>query len=51
MIRRDRSHASITFWSIGNEINEAITPRGVEITTMMRAASCSFSHVLSRLMM
>ena len=38
MIRRDRSHASIAFWSIGNEINEAITPRGVEITTMMRAA-------------
>ncbi|WP_445784993.1 glycoside hydrolase family 2 TIM barrel-domain containing protein [Sphingorhabdus sp.] len=38
MIRRDRNHASIVFWSIGNEIHEAIKPRGVEIATMMRAA-------------
>lgn len=38
MVRRDRNHASIAFWSIGNEIDEAISPRGVEITTMMRAA-------------
>lgn len=37
MIRRDRNHASIAFWSIGNEIHEAISPRGVEIATMMRA--------------
>ncbi|TVV76610.1 glycoside hydrolase family 2 TIM barrel-domain containing protein [Sphingomonas solaris] len=36
MIRRDRNHASIAFWSIGNEINEAISPRGVEIATQMR---------------
>lgn len=38
MVRRDRNHASIAFWSIGNEIHEAISPRGVEITTMMRKA-------------
>ncbi len=37
MVRRDRNHASIAFWSIGNEIHEAITPRGVEIATQMRA--------------
>ncbi|MBP6580173.1 MAG: DUF4982 domain-containing protein, partial [Sphingorhabdus sp.] len=37
MIRRDRNHASIVFWSIGNEIHEAISPRGVEIATQMRA--------------
>ena len=37
MIRRDRNHASIVFWSIGNEIHEAIKPRGVEIATQMRA--------------
>ena len=38
MIRRDRNHASIAFWSIGNEIAEAISPRGVELATQMRAA-------------
>lgn len=37
MVRRDRNHASIGFWSIGNEIHEAISPRGVEIATAMRA--------------
>jgi beta-galactosidase len=37
MVRRDRNHASIAFWSIGNEIHEAISPRGVEIATQMRA--------------
>ncbi|MBV1687920.1 DUF4982 domain-containing protein [Novosphingobium sp. G106] len=38
MVRRDRNHASVAFWSIGNEISEAISPRGVEIATQMRAA-------------
>lgn len=38
MVRRDRNHASVAFWSIGNEIAEAISPRGVEIATQMRAA-------------
>ena len=37
MIRRDRNHASVVFWSIGNEISEAISPHGVEIATQMRA--------------
>ena len=37
MVRRDRNHACIAFWSIGNEISEAISPRGVEIATRMRA--------------
>lgn len=36
MVRRDRNHASIALWSIGNEIIEAITPRGVELATEMR---------------
>jgi beta-galactosidase len=38
MVRRDRNHACIAFWSIGNEIHEAVSPRGVEIATLMRAA-------------
>ncbi|MBP6682679.1 MAG: DUF4982 domain-containing protein [Halioglobus sp.] len=38
MVRRDRNHASIVFWSIGNEIHEAVSPRGVEIAALMRAA-------------
>lgn len=37
MVRRDRNHPSVAFWSIGNEIPEAAEPRGVEIATMMRA--------------
>ena len=37
MVRRDRNRPSVAFWSIGNEINEAISPRGVEIATQMRA--------------
>ncbi|WP_408589170.1 glycoside hydrolase family 2 TIM barrel-domain containing protein [Novosphingobium sp.] len=37
MVRRDRNHAAIAFWSIGNEITEAISPRGVELATQMRA--------------
>ena len=37
MVRRNRNHASIVFWSIGNEISEAVSPRGVELATQMRA--------------
>ncbi len=37
MVRRDRNHASVAFWSIGNEISEAVLPRGVEIAGEMRA--------------
>ena len=37
MVRRDRCHPSVAFWSIGNEIAEAISPRGVELATQMRA--------------
>jgi beta-galactosidase len=37
MIRRNRNHASVVFWSIGNEISEAVSPRGVELATQMRA--------------
>ena len=35
MVRRDRIHPSIVFWSIGNEISEAVTPRGVELAGQM----------------
>jgi beta-galactosidase len=38
MVRRDRNHPSVAFWSIGNEISEAVSPRGVEIASQMRAA-------------
>lgn len=37
MVRRDRCRPSVAFWSIGNEIAEAISPRGVELATQMRA--------------
>ena len=37
MVRRDRCRPSVAFWSIGNEISEAISPRGVELATQMRA--------------
>lgn len=38
MIRQDRNHPSVIFWSIGNEIEERITPRGVEIAAELREA-------------
>jgi beta-galactosidase len=31
MVRRDRNHPSVIFWSIGNEIPERAEPKGVEI--------------------
>jgi beta-galactosidase len=37
MIRRDRNHPSIVFWSIGNEINEINTTRGTELAGQLRA--------------
>lgn len=38
MIRQDRNHPSIIFWSIGNEIEERITPRGEKIAAELREA-------------
>lgn len=36
IIRRDRNRPSIAFWSIGNEIPEVDSPRGVELAGEMR---------------
>ena len=36
MIRQDRNHPSIIFWSIGNEIEERVTPRGAAIAADLR---------------
>lgn len=38
MIRQDRNHPSVIFWSIGNEIVERLTPRGAEIAAELREA-------------
>jgi beta-galactosidase len=35
MVLRDRNHPSVIFWSIGNEIPEFSTPRGVELAKQM----------------
>lgn len=35
-IRRDRNHPSILLWSIGNEIYDTHTPRGLEVTKMLK---------------
>ena len=37
MILRDRNHASVILWSIGNEINERAVPQGVEIGKALAA--------------
>jgi beta-galactosidase len=42
MVKRDRNHPSIAFWSIGNEIAEAVSPRGVELATQMRGVILEF---------
>lgn len=36
MIRQDRNHPSVIFWSIGNEIPEREKPRGAEIAAELR---------------
>ncbi|HEX7034248.1 MAG TPA: glycoside hydrolase family 2 TIM barrel-domain containing protein, partial [Pseudomonadales bacterium] len=36
MIRQDRNHPSVIFWSIGNEVPERATPRGAEIAAELR---------------
>ncbi len=38
MVKRDRNHPSIFFWSIGNEIPERNEPKGVEIAANLRKA-------------
>lgn len=35
-VERDRNHASLLMWSIGNEISDTNSERGVEITKMLR---------------
>ena len=37
MVKRDRNHPSIVFWSIGNEIPEQFDSRGTEIGTQLAA--------------
>ena len=36
MIRQDRNHPSVIFWSIGNEIPEREKPRGAELAAELR---------------
>ena len=36
-VRRDRSRASLFMWSIGNEIGETYSPRGVELSKELKA--------------
>jgi beta-galactosidase len=35
MVLRDRNHASVIMWSIGNEIPERAQPRGVEVAKLL----------------
>jgi beta-galactosidase len=35
MVLRDRNHPSVIFWSIGNEIPEFATPRGIELAKQL----------------
>ena len=35
-VERDRNHASLLMWSIGNEISDTNNERGIEITKMLR---------------
>ncbi|MGA1997573.1 MAG: glycoside hydrolase family 2 TIM barrel-domain containing protein, partial [Bryobacteraceae bacterium] len=35
MVLRDRNHPSVVFWSIGNEIPEFATPKGLEIARQL----------------
>ena len=37
MIRRDRNHPSVIFWSIGNEVPEQLNPKGPEIAKALSA--------------
>lgn len=37
MVRQNRNHPSVIFWSIGNEIPEAAEPRGVQIAAQLRS--------------
>lgn len=36
MIMRDRNHPSVILWSIGNEIRERVSEKGLEITKMLK---------------
>ncbi len=36
MVHRDRNHPSVILWSIGNEIRERASERGLEITQMLK---------------
>jgi beta-galactosidase len=44
MIRQDRNHPSVIFWSIGNEIPEREKPRGAEIAAQLREVVLSMDR-------
>ncbi len=43
-VERDRNHPSLLMWSIGNEISDTNSERGIEITKMLRDHVKKYDH-------